>query len=250
MSKEPYYPELIHSYEQKERRRADTRLQICKLLRDEFYTVTEVIIYLCGYRSRQGASKVLNQMVREGLLVRYQIKSLGGRGLVLWGITKYGACYYLREEEIERRIKYFDASKVSLSTLEHKIEIQNTKIFLEQNDFMFFSLKEFDFRSKKPDLLFSNFDQDDYYAVEVEFTIKSKKRYIEIFKQYFQDKQYLQLSMNENLEQVFWLTKTESDAKRLINIFQFISENKCSKEMSELHCVMTLASFKKMINEA
>ena len=76
MSKEPYYPELIHSYEQKERRRADTRLQICELSRDEFYTVTEVIIYLCGYRSRQGADtpRVCRRLINLRELV-YEQKS-------------------------------------------------------------------------------------------------------------------------------------------------------------------------------
>ena len=250
MREEPYYPELIHSYEVKEYRRAQIRAEICELLRDEFYTVTEIVIHLGGYKSRQGASKVLNQMVREGLLIRHQIKSLGGRGLVLWGITKFGACYYLREEEIERRIKYFDPSKVSLSTLEHKIEIQKAKILLKNQEFYVCRLKDHEFKKKEPDFLFTHHSFDNkYYAGEVELTIKTKKRYIEIFKNYYRDKCYLESSMNECLEQVFWITKTDSDATRLIKIFKFISENKCSEEICELHTVMTIHEFNEMILE-
>ena len=248
MSESTNYPELIHSHENKEERRAHIRYEICTLLTDEFYTVIDIVIFLGGYKSRQGASKVLNQMVRQGLLVRYPIKSLGGRGLVLWGITKLGAHYYLKEKDLDYRVKYFDPSKVSLTTLDHKLTIQKAKIILSNQGFYICRLKDHEFKKKEPDFLFQNLSEyHKYYAGEVELTIKTKKRYIEIFKNYYREKCYLESSMKESLEQVFWITKTDIDAIRLLKIFKFISEGKCSEEICNLHTVMTIDGFNKMV---
>ncbi len=209
------------------------RIAILAFLSDETYTTVEVIQKLVGYKSKQGANGVLQKLAKDGLLKHHKMKNFAGRGLSIWGITTRGMYAINDPDELPDRVRGFEPSRISLATLDHKLQIQLVKIYLNELDW---SVKQIDtniWDKKLPDIVCTKPSQEDeLIALEIELTIKSQKRYGDIITIY-------KSAQQQNLRRVVWLTETDKAAAQLRNIFKALDES-----CLELHRFMSLDAFK------
>lgn len=155
---------------------------VLKFLRDETYTSAKIISSLLHFKSVQAAHQTLNKMVREGFLRKATVCFLG-RSIVLYGINDHGLAYSWGLNQDPQSRPTFQPSKVSLSQLPHKLELQEIRLKAQSlgwskwipGERLGLSMKGL----KRPDALVED-SEGNIIAIEVERTIKSPKRYAEI----------------------------------------------------------------------
>lgn len=211
------------------------RTAMLNFLSDETYTTVDIIQKLVGYKSKQGANGVLKKLANEGLVKEHRMKNFAGRGLVLWGITTRGMYAINDPDDLPERVRGFEPSRVSLATLDHKLEIQLVKIYLKEIGWPIKNIDNNLWDKKLPDIICSKPSQpNELIALEIELTIKSQKRYGDIITTYksVQNEQ-------QELRRVVWLTDSDRAAAQLKGIFEKL-DNSCL----ELHRFMSLSKFK------
>ena len=210
------------------------RVAILTFLADETYSITDVIQKLIGFKSQQGAKGVLKKLSKDGLVKHHSMKNLAGRGLHLWGITARGIYAIYDPDELPERVRGFEPSRISLATLDHKIQIQLIKIYLIELDWSIEQIDPIVWDKKLPDIVTTKpSNRNELIALEVELTIKSKKRYADIITTY--------KSVQKNtpsLRRVVWLTDNEKAAAQLHSIFKNLDEGSIN-----LHKFMSLDKF-------
>lgn len=211
------------------------RVVILQFLNDETYTTAEIIQRLVGYKSKQGADGVLKKLANDGLLKHHKMKNFAGRGLSIWGITARGIYAINDPHELPDKVRGFEPSRISLATLDHKLQIQLVKIYLNELGWSIISIDPNIWDKKLPDILCTKPSEEfEQIALEIELTIKSQKRYGDIITTY-KSMQYGQ----QSLRRVVWLTETEKAAAQLRSIFKGLDES-----CLELHRFMSLDAFK------
>lgn len=190
------------------------------------YAVTEAIQAFLNYKTERGTTGLLKRLVQHGYVKHHKMKNLAGRGLNLWGLT-VKAIYAINDPaSLPKRVRGFEPSRVSLATLPHTTETQrvhaalwNTyrKVWVPKLSEKAKRLRERIGKSTRlADLAYCE-KNDEYAEIEVELTIKSRRRYKEIlsiYMDYHESERYT----------VVWLTKTGDDARRLRSIFAEVSE--------------------------
>lgn len=155
-------------------RSIENQKKVLQFLRQEKFSTRQIIQQLLGLKTRAGAWKILVKMEQENWLKQHSISS----ALTLWGITPEG----MREVSLEETGFLDDVgflpSKVSLSTLQHSLDIQYVHTLCVQQNIEFQLGKALGSRAeadKVPDAIIVASGKK--IAVEVERTLKSRTRY-------------------------------------------------------------------------
>lgn len=203
------------TYIERRVRAREKEAQILDFLSIETYSDSKNLALLIGL-GVQSAKITLTKMEAKGWLSSAVI-SLGGRGVGIkyWGITPQGLFEQAEEQSVDRVIyaKHFQPSMVNVITTPHKFDMQTvilqrdvaiaTGIKLKghlrsnfptrdsvkfENPWFHYVEKGVDLspRNRKslivPDAIFkANLGEDFVFAVELELTIKTAKRYKAIF---------------------------------------------------------------------
>ena len=185
-----------------------------QFLRTEIYSTPDVLQELLGYRTKAGCVKALRRLEADGLLKVHKLQSLGARGLTLWGITSHGQVMAWPPDELPEKPRYFEPSKMSITTLQHTIDIQCLRIRAEHYDIEWHKpdVKPYEKR-KVPDGI-ATFPNGQIVAIEVERTLKTPKRYREIIAD------YLQLIRGNKYNRVHYICPTQDMAVRLEKLFR------------------------------
>lgn len=207
---------LIKSYQERMQRAIDKKRLILRFLRDETWTTVKNIQLLLAVH-HAAAYQTLAQLKRDGFVKSASYRGLGGQ-FTLWGITAHGLLLsYEEDEKVEDR-PHFDPSKVTLSTLDHTLAIQVARIKAEQHGWQAWQNGRHLHQihpNKRPDAIAIN-PQGQKVAIEIERTIKTKKRYEVIIST------YLQAMAKREYDGVAYLCPTLI-ATRLAQFFRLIS---------------------------
>jgi hypothetical protein len=209
------------TYIERRVRAREKEAQILDFLSIETYSDSKNLALLIGL-GVQSAKITLTKMEAKGWLSSAVI-SLGGRGVGIkyWGITPRGLFEQAEEQSVDRVIyaKHFQPSMVNVVTTPHKFDMQTvilqrdvaiaTGLTLKgvlrsnfptrdsvkfENPWVQYNAKGVDLTSFNrkslivPDAIFkANLGEDLVFAVELELTIKTAKRYKAIFSGHYRN---------------------------------------------------------------
>lgn len=158
-------------------------INVLKFLKVETFSTPLVLQLLLEHASVQATYQLLKRMLALKLIRCAKINLLAGRPITLYGITSHGLAYAwdLHEDPVERPT--FQPSKVSVSTLQHKLDLQLIHIHTSRAQWdNWIDGSQLGMRLEKrkvPDAIVVD-KQNVIYAIEIEREIKSSKRYREI----------------------------------------------------------------------
>jgi hypothetical protein len=225
---------LIADPAERKARAAEKEEWVLEFLRDEIYSSTAILAVVMAVGER-AARNVLNRMAKRGLLVKDEVKFMGGRALPLWGITSSGVLEGLEPEEIATvNLRHHRVGGVSPITITHTLDVQRCRQYCEI---------DLDFEDWTPTRLLpaqnekkSHPDRWAVYpdgvvmqpvgdrmlpvAIEVERTRKSPQRYVQIIRGHLQNirkKRYLR---------VYYYCQSEKVANSMKALFLRMIEEK------------------------
>lgn len=179
-------PELMTSFAERQARIAEKRRIILRFLREEIWTTAELVAALLCFATRAPAYQTLKAMERDGLLRSHAAALAYGRTVTLWGLTPHGLAFAFDDDEPLQEISIFQPSRVSVSQMSHKIELQRLHIealkegWTSWVDGHNLNMGKGD---KIPDAVAVT-ASGERVAIELERTVKSAKRYYEIVVSY------------------------------------------------------------------
>lgn len=177
---------LINSYAERMKRAQEKERKVLSFLYEESWTTAKTMQELLGFASHVPVNRLLKKMEQKEL-VRPHSFTLGGVATNLWGITTHGLSMAVPAEKIEEamRRKPFEPQKVNLSHINHQIVLQRARIAAEQAGWVDWNRGEYlggDI-SKRPDAMATS-PSGKRIAIEVELTMKSRKRYQQVIGEY------------------------------------------------------------------
>ncbi|MBT0722828.1 hypothetical protein HGT70_16335 [Rosenbergiella collisarenosi] len=175
---------FIRSYRERMAKKQDNETEILRFLKDEIFSTAEILSKVLNYTAASTAYGTLNRMCANGLLSTEQINLGGYRPFKLYGITQHGAVMVMDDHDDPFKLKAFEPSKITLSTLEHRLDIQRTRLISRNLGYQWKSTSNLKLEKgqKYPDGLMRKDGR--IFAVEVERVAKSPKRYREIVELY------------------------------------------------------------------
>lgn len=197
---------------------AEKRRAILRLLREEIYTTREVVQELLNVAPTP-AKMTLAAMERDGLVKHQQVECPNGWRPHLWGITAEGQAMAFDENELPID-RVFEPGRVGLTVLKHTISLQLARIRAEQAGWTNWlpgdRAGKWEKDQARPDVVVTAPDGE-IYALEMELTIKTTKRYESvIFDRLRQIK-------TGNYSKVIWILEDAERAKRLEKIIKSIT---------------------------
>lgn len=213
---------LIESYQERMQRSKDKKQMILKFLRDETWTNIPNIQQLLDIKY-VNAHRTLSQLQRDGMVRSHTYRGIGGQ-FTLWGITPHGLAFAFDEDEPWQNRSHFEPSKVALSTLDHTLDIQLAHIKALKAGWTNWVDGRYlpGSPEKRPDGVVNDSDNK-IVAIEIERTIKTKKRYEMILSS------YLQAIKRSDYDYVIYLSPSEL-APRLERYIKNITEIPVSGE--------------------
>lgn len=178
---------LISNPAERAARAADKQAALLEFLRDETWSTSEVLGAVAGLQSRQAIHRTLTQMEQLDLVRRASLPMAGRRPLTAWGLTAHGlAMSYGADEEYEPR-PLFEPSKLTLSRIPHQVELQLARQAAEAAGWTGWTRGErLGFRTAiRPDAVATT-PNGTTVAIELERTIKTRKRYQVIIREHLQ----------------------------------------------------------------
>lgn len=166
---------------------ATKRRAILRFLRDETWSIPEVLGQVAGIASRQGIHATLKAMERDELVRSHSMPIAGRRALPTWGITPHGLAFAWDDaEDMEDRPR-FEPSRVTLSRVPHQIDLQRARLAAEAAGWTDWQRGErLGFSPPtRPDAIAVN-PSGVVLAIEVERTIKTRARYQQILAQHLE----------------------------------------------------------------
>lgn len=208
---------LIKSPDERKARSLEKRYQVLRFLREEIYTTREVIELLLGL-GLTGAKQTLHAMEREGLIRHQQVECPNGWRPTLWGITSDGQAMAFNDGE-EPLDRVFSPAKVGLTVVRHTIFLQIARIKAEREGWKNWiagdRVAQWEKDQARPDAI-AEAPNGKKFAVEVELTMKTKKRYESVLFD-----RLMQVA-SKKYEGVIWLLEDEDRAMRLEKIIKSI----------------------------
>lgn len=217
-------------------RRAEITTKVLEFLVVEIFSSTDILQRFLGYKTRLGCIKSLRRLVKSGFLKESDFDTLEGRKIKLWGITSAGVYAISNPDELPERVRAFEPSKVSLRMLPHNLAIHQvtSQLILKGFELKHASI-EFQNFNRMPDAVMVEKESGDSISLEIELTIKTTNRYLEIIEAY-------QEPLEEKaINSVIWLMPDENKLNRLINVFDNID-----MIFRERHQMFTLEKFNTM----
>ena len=99
------------------------RTSVLRFLIDETYSTIEILQEFVHYKTKQGTLGLMKKLEKDGFVKLYKMKNFAGRGLNIWGITPRGIYAISDPDDLPDRIRGFEPSRISLATLDHKLQI-------------------------------------------------------------------------------------------------------------------------------
>jgi hypothetical protein len=169
---------LISDPKERAKKAEEKRREVLRFLRDETWSVADVLARVVGVSSRQAIHKTLTQMERDELVKRHKLPIAGRVALTAWGITPHGLAFSWDEAEEYEDRPTFEPSRLSLSRIPHQIDLQQVRLSAEAEGWTDWVRGErLGFKPEiRPDAMAVRPDGLKV-AIEVERTIKTRKRY-------------------------------------------------------------------------
>ncbi len=201
-------------------RQAEKQKIVLQFLRDEIWTHGDVIAQLLNFKTRQAGHKTLAALARAGLVKQAKIETAYGRPISIWGITAHGqAIAWPLDESPPENPRTFEPSKLKPSTMAHHLDIQKMRIRAQTSGWKDWRAGDAVFRKERkmkyPDAIATD-TRGARVALEIERTIKSKKRYQEIIVS------HLLARRASHYERVIYLCPTADLCARLARVFDSI----------------------------
>jgi DNA-binding PadR family transcriptional regulator len=193
------------------------QISILKFLRVETCSTPEVIQSLLNQKSVQASYQILNRMVALKFLTKTTIPVVSGRAVLLYGITNHGLAYAWDLDETPLHRPTFQPSKISVFTLQHRLDIQKIHVFAEQAGWTNWrDGSQLGFRQREqkvPDAVAVS-TANEMVAFEIEREIKSMKRYRTIVLSHLLNRK------NGHWDSIIYLCPTSDLALRLKRVFE------------------------------
>ena len=175
---------LIKSYKERQLRIEDKKNLILRYLRDETWSDGKNLSRLLGV-TNTAIYKTLAMLERQGLLRSYSVPELKFK---IWGITSMGLLYSWGEDEVMEDRYSFESSKVKPVMIQHHLDLQLARFKAEAAGWKSWvpgnQLPKG--LTKRPDAVSEAIGGKAKIAIELERTIKTKKRYEVIYSIYLQ----------------------------------------------------------------
>lgn len=160
---------------------AAKRRAILRFLRDETWSISEVLAQVAGIASRQAIHSTLKAMERDELIKSHSLPIAGRRALTVWGVTPHGLAFSWDSDESMEDRPRFEPSRITLSRVPHQLDLQRARLAAEQAGWQDWQRGE---RlgmhpPLRPDALVTT-PKGARVAIEVERTIKTRQRYQQI----------------------------------------------------------------------
>ena len=205
---------LIKSYEQRMGRHEEKIRMILTFLRDETWSSGFILAQLLGL-SRTGIYKTLGHLESRGLVRSHHVSELKFK---IYGITPMGLLYAWDEAEQMETRPCFEPSKVKPLMINHYLDTQLARLRAQQAGWTGWLPGHLLPKglAKRPDALVKDLSGRKI-AVELERTVKSKKRYEVIFAA------YLQAIKRNEYDYIHYVCSDPEFAARLKRLFQMIT---------------------------
>ena len=209
---------LMNAIERKTRIN-EKRKTILSFMRDETWTHVSVLKELLGYKSVQAVYQTLSKMQRDHLVKRAEIKVVLGRAVTIWGITEMGLHFAFELDDVLEKRSVFEPSKIKPMMMQHKIDLQISRVRAERSgwtDWLPGELLGMRIKCNKyPDAIAVN-PLGERIAIELERTIKSRKRYAEILVSHLMQRK------QGSWDKIYYLSPDVELAARIHRAFLFV----------------------------
>lgn len=122
---------LIHSPAARAVRAADKRRRFLRWLRDFTWTTVPVAQAVLRLKSRPNALKTVRQMEKEDLITVHALPVVEGREVLIIGLAPGGLLWSHDEDEPYQERPLFEPARVTLFTLQHRVDIQTARLQAE-----------------------------------------------------------------------------------------------------------------------
>ena len=227
--------------------REQNKRKILRFLRDETWTVLDVIWSLTGTKLKKTAKATLDQMIGEGLIATADLEVAYSRALPVYGITQTGLALAFDEGEEFVQMPTFSIAKIAASTSIHKIDLQFARLSASENGFEWHLGERLGLRQKGqkvPDAI-ANKTGFGTVAIELERTPKTQRRYSEIIRQ------HLIAAKSNGWREIVYLMPSDALKGGVKRIFDSVQSFKhkgqevvISSEMREKFVFLTYEEFK------
>jgi len=204
---------LISNYDERCKRTAEKQQRLLTLLRDETWTSAPMIAQWLNL-SLSAAYKTIASLEKKKLIKSFYVEDLKFK---IWGITADGLLMSWQENEMMENRPYFQPSRIKPVMIQHHLDLQQARINAEKAGAKNWYLGSLLPRQigKRPDAIVT-FDNGQIIAVELERTVKTKKRYEAIFSYYLQE------IKKGQLHSVHYVCPSPEFATRLKRLFRLI----------------------------
>ncbi|NHC05029.1 hypothetical protein G9F31_14915 [Acinetobacter sp. 187] len=224
---------LIPSRTEQRRIRKIKELIILSFLLDERYTTLKILVLLLNM-TQSGVRRILHSMEAKQLIKFHQIDvDLNPRKYSVWGLTPTGAAFITPENE---PLRFFEVGRVKSSTMKHSLALQYVKARLINDGWR-------EWQSSSKMLRRANLERSMWIqvpdavalspegrtiAIELERTLKTPKRYVEILGN------YAEMISSETVKEVFYFCP-DHKLKSLKRLFFGIEKINFKGEMVQVH---------------
>lgn len=175
---------LISSYTERQQRMKAKQHCVLRFLRDEIWSNVFVIMQLLQL-SRPAVYKLVTRLEKEGLIKKHYVAELRFN---IYGITTLGMLSSWDEGEVIEERPVFEPSKVKPLMINHHLDLQMARLKAEKDGWQNWVPGNLLPKGilKRPDAVVNRYSDKKIIAIELERTIKTRKRYEKIFSIYLQ----------------------------------------------------------------
>lgn len=213
---------LINSKTERDRIKAQKEIKILSFLLEEGYSTAKVLAQFLKM-TPNGMQRTLRKMEAKELIKAHTVDfELSSWNLKIWGLTPSGTLLATPEDE---KFKFFEVSRVKPITMAHSLALQRVKVLAVGQGWG-------DWKSSSKMLQNANLNRSTWLqvpdavamspkgrkiAIELERTVKTPKRYVEILAN------YAEMLSSEIIAEVIYICP-ENIAKRLERLFHRIEK--------------------------
>mgnify|MGYP003604123330 FL=1 len=213
---------LINSKTERDRIKAEKERKILSFLLEEGYSTAKILAQFLKM-TPNGVQRTLRKMEANDLIKAHTVDfELSSWNLKIWGLTPSGTLLATPEDE---KFKFFEVSRVKPITMAHSLALQRVKVLALSQGW-----SEWESSSKM--LQNANLNRSTWLqvpdavamspkgrkiAIELERTVKTPKRYVEILAN------YAEMLSSEIIAEVIYICP-ENIAKRLERLFHRIEK--------------------------
>jgi len=186
-----------------------------RFLRDEKWSNARNLAFVIGV-TYTAAYKTLRKLENRGFIRSCYIPELK---MKIWGITQMGLLYSWNDTEDIQSRPVFEASKIKPVMMQHHLDLQVARFHAETEGWSNWVPGNLLPKGiqKRPDAVVQSSVDKKIVAIELERTIKTKKRYEAIFSI------YLQAIKRGDYHSVHYLCPDQEFARRLRRMFSLIN---------------------------